>query len=242
MARDEFQGQEGGGGITDFTFTVTDAYFASDPKYAEAGGGDVVFLHLLGTSDVEGRETMGADDFHPSFSLAEHWTTVDGGKTVTSSKSGNPRLGKYYGKFCTRVIDLTEHVANTDQDPLAGANTPRSAATWIGTKWFFENETFDYGNIGKFDHLMPTQFLGIERAGAAPAAAPQAAPAAAQAPAAPPAGGESLRDKVIALAHSAPTYQVFQKTALAVDGVINDSQLLEDIANETSGIWAQVQS
>ena len=96
MARQDFEGQESQGGIRDFEFTVTDAYFASSEKYNEAVGGDadILFLHLLGTTDLEAFPTLGATDFHPSYKVGGDWTTVDGGKTVTySGRSKKPKMG-----------------------------------------------------------------------------------------------------------------------------------------------------
>ena len=242
MARDDFEGQSGGGGLSDFTFEVTDAYFGNSPALdeiaSEREGHDVtiMLLHLIGKTDDDNQPILDHDGFHPSYQLTEDWVTSDGGKSVTYEGSrAKPRLGKKYGAFVDRVLEITAELAESspDEDPLGGDANPKIAATWIGTKWYMEDEPYNWdfeGRKGTSSKLMPTKFLGRFDVDAA------ATPAAAAAPAA---DNGTLRASVEALAKSTGDYASFQTAALSLPNITDDTALLAEIANP-DGIYATV--
>lgn len=242
MARDDFQGQSGGGGGS-YTFTVTDAYFgesdqlnAAIAEQAEKEGTEAfqpLLLHWIGTTSRESQPIMDHDGFHPTWKLASSWETQDGGKTVQYvGAKANPRLGSWYGRMIDEVLVLTEDIAETDEDPLGGEADPKVAATWIGTSWLLEDKEYEWGAdspVPKSTHLMPTEYLGK---GQVPTATPVAT-------AAPAAAANGLRAQVEALAKSLPDYATFQTAALAIPGITEDTVLLTEIATP-EGIYAKV--
>lgn len=234
LARDDFAGQSGGGGVNNFTFTVTDAWFGKSDRFSEKTGLDTIFCHWVGTTDLEDErfQTLDQDGFHPSFNLGEDWVPSADGKTVKyDGPSRKPRLGKWYGRLSDAVVELTDHVANTDQDPLAGSNHPSDATIWIGTQWYMEEIERDFGQMGKASHLMPTKYLGKVAVSASPTPADGTSPVAAS-PSTNGAGSDP-RSTVELLAKSAATYAEFQSLALQVPGVTSDPALIADIADES---------
>ncbi len=243
MARDDFKGQSGGGGLDDFTFEITDAYFGESAALTEKAGRAIMLIHLIGKTDDEAQPILDHDGFHPSYALADGWITTDGGKTVTydgTSKKPNPRLGAKYGAFLDSAYEITENIAESDEDPFGGAADPHVAETWIGTKWHFVEEMYSYdftndagerikGSKGK---LVPDQYLGRFQVGATPSAATSTTSASS-------AVDNGLRPAVEALAKSSEDYPTFQKAALALPGISDDPVLLTEVARE-DGIYATV--
>lgn len=232
MARADFEGQAGGSRIDDFDFTVTDAWFGESEALNEASGQNILMLHLVGTTDLEDRPVLEAEGFHPSFKLKEGWEARNGGKSVEYVGTGKSNFGTWYGRFCDAALTLTQSVANTDQDPLNGDNHPTVAATWIGSKWHMNEQSFDFGSLGSHDHLMPSAFLGmVGAASATPVAGVTAANGA----------GGDLRSQIEALAKASGSYAEFQTQALSTPGVSSDAALLMDIADE-SKLYARANS
>ena len=244
MGRDAFQDQSGGGGLDNFVFEITDAYFgiseALNEKASERAGHDVsiMLLHLVGKTDDENQPVLEHDGFHPSFALADDWETHDSGKTATyTGTKANPRLGSKYGGFVDRVLEITTDIAETPEDPLGGAADPKVAATWVGTKWQFVSESYSYDFVdptgqrvvGKKDKLVPAQYLGRFEVEASPATAETATPS--------PTSNSTLRDQVVALAKASDTYKAFQSAALNLDNISDEPDLLMEIARE-DGIYA----
>lgn len=240
MAREDFQGQTGGGGIVDFDFVVTDAWFGTSEAFEKAvPGANQIFMHWVGKTDIEDRPVLDEAGFHPSWKLGPDWEVVDGGKSVKYVGSGKPRFGKSYGRLCDEVIDITENIADTPEDPLGGDNHPRHAATWIGTKWHVDEKHYEFGSGMTSDELQPTAYLGREDI-TNPTATPSAAPTAAGPAPSNGAPGE-LVSQVENLARSLNDYQAFQSAALQIPGVAAHSDLVTDIANP-DGLFARVNS
>lgn len=245
MAREDFEGQGGTGGIfAAYEFEVTDAKFEVVPDYMD---GTTLFLHWVGRSSVDGYEVMTMDGYHPSFALGKDWITVDGGKTIQyQGKSRKPQYGKRYGMLVNKVADITEDVT---PDPLDRID-PKTAASWIGSKWLIERYDHDFkGQIGEVEIELPTQFLGFvdasaqaqpqaAQAAAAPPPQPQAAAAPQEAPAPASNGGGDLRSTVVALAQSAGDFESFRTQALAIPGVTSDPALVQEVLDQTNGIFA----
>lgn len=232
MARKDFEGQESSGGFTDFEFEVTDAYFAESEAYNQKiGGSGGLMLHLLGRTNLPEAPIFEIDGFHPSYTLSADWQTLDGGKTITHPKGEKAKLGKNYGRFCQRVVEITEDIADTPQDPLAQAD-PRSAAIWLGTKWFLEDEEFGSGQY-KTRKLMPTKYLGKVAGVVAGASSAGVATT--------PTSPSGLREQVTQLASVSATFPEFQAKLLSIPGITEDVSLLEEALNP-AGIFATVKS
>lgn len=226
MARSDLQGQTGGGGIVDFDITVTDAWFGFSEALNQAAGEEILLLHWTGTTNLESHPVLDETGYHPSWKLSNKWEAADGGKSARFVGSGKEAFGKAYGRLCEQAFNLTEGVADTDQDPFVGANHPRDASVWIGTKWHMDEVEFEFGgSIGTVRELQPVAYLG--KADGAPSA-----PAAAAA--APAASNGDLRATVENLARSMDSYPDFQKAALALPGVAADGTLVMDIANQAA--------
>lgn len=261
MAREDFEGQEGRGGLDDFRFTITGAWFAQSPEYAEkAQGSNPFFLHLIGTTDNEAQPVLEKDGFHPSYSMSEQWESIDNGATITHPQQGRgktPKLGKAYGRFTTALWNATQ---TTTPDPLADPFSPHVAASYVGCVLQMEEVTNDWGGtIGKRSEYQPSGWHGKTGSVAPPvvAAPVVAAPVAtaptlvapsdpaasipppATPPATPPVAADGLRPTIVAIATSAATYQEFQSAALAVPGVLQDTELVKAIADQGAGIWTE---
>lgn len=242
MAFDDFAGQETGGGITDFTITVTNAFFAVDEKYSETVGSDVWFLNWEGTTDVEGHEVMDRDGFHLKWALLPDWLSTDGGLTV-KSQSGKDKLGKAVARMMISATAAVEAAGLKDSpdNPFADPSDPKIASSWVGSVWFIEEVVKDFNNGMVARDLLPTKYLGQAVAGVAPApvAATPAAPApvAAVAPVAPVA---DLRAQVVALASSIGDHSAFVTAAMGLSGVAADPALVGEIV-APDGLWADAQ-
>ncbi len=240
MARSDAEGQIGGGGYNNFEFTVTAAWFGISEAFAAKvkGGDQVIMLHWVGDTTLDGVPTFEADGFHPSYMLNEDWEATDGGKAIRWV--GNPgtaersrKTGKWYGRMLSELLANDEISALPEgQHFLDGPEGMQlQAATWVGTKWFMEDKFYEFSkgnpNMSDATHLMPTKFLG-KVAVTAPAVAP-AAPAAAPAPVA---DNSALRAQAIALAATLDDYKLWQTTVLGLPGVAQDQALVLEIAND----------
>ena len=246
MSYDEFAEQESGGGITDFQFTVTNAFFAIDEKYSAASGADTHFLHWEGTSDVEGHEVMDRDGFHPKWALDPDWMTMDGGKTV-KSQSGKAKLGKAAGRMMGAAANavLEAGLKDSPDNPLNGPpGMSRIAETWVGTTWFISEVTKDFNNGMVANDDLPIRYIGKGVAvAAAPAPADTAPVAAAPVAAVPDApAAPDARAQVVALAGSIGDHAAFVTSAMGLPGVASDAVLVAEIvAPGPEGLWGQAQ-
>lgn len=255
MAREDFETE--GGLVDDYTITVTDAYYAAPPDYAD---GTKLFLHWVGTTDVESQPIMDRDGYHPSWKCGDGWESIDGGKTaVHPIKSAGGKTAKFHpnsaaGELVTRMVAITsddEGNPTYSPDPLV-AISPTDATTFVGTSWKMMNEERVF-TIGGVDHrttwVFPYEYLsgpGAATAEPAPAPAP-AEPAAEPVPAAEPAAAPAspasdkvLQIKLLAAAKKAGDHAEFMEAALAIEGVTEDEEILGQIIDETeSGLYAQ---
>jgi hypothetical protein len=223
MARKDFEGQSPTGGITDFEFEVTDAFFAEpDPRYLEklepgVAAGPV--LHLVGRSNYPGHEVLDIDGFHPSYNIAPGWEIVDGGKGLQNADPNAKSMGKAYGRFIEAAFKVTEDIADTDADPFKEGH-PSKAETWIGTKWFLVDTEKTFGKGFKSRDLLPTKYLGKVAGGSTPATV---------------AGSSSipsgLRAQVDAALAASATFPEFQSKLLAISGITQDPALLQEALN-----------
>lgn len=224
MARKDFE--EKSGGITDFEFEITDAFFAeADPRYVEkleAGVAAGPVLHLVGRSNYPGHEVLDTDGFHPSYNIAAGWEVTDGGKAIINADPKAKAVGKAYKRFIDAALAATESVADTDQDPfLSGDKT--QASMWIGTKWFLvDTETTYKGRDFKSRDLLPTKYLGKVAEGSVVASSTAGSSSTT------PSG---LRAQVDSALASSATFPEFQTKLLAISGITQDPALLQEALN-----------
>ncbi len=256
MARESLAGQVGGGGWTNFEFTITNAWFGGSEAFAAKvkGGEDAIFCHWIGTTTLEGVETMEEDGFHPSFMVGDDYEVADGGKSLRYV--GNPatpvsarQFKKWYGRMTTELSNNEALQALPEgQHPFDNVD-PDVAAAWIGTKWFMVDKTYEWGQ-GRDDsnHLMPTEYLG--RVAVAPVGPPTAAPTAttpppaAAAPPAPVATAEQngLRDQAKQLAVGEADHSIWQSAALALPGVASDATIFAEIADPEHKLYEEARA
>lgn len=246
MSREEFQGEEYGGLIEEYTFEVTDSYYATVPTYdlKSARGGHMLFLHWLGKTDVGAMPLMDAAGYHPSFKCGhpkgDDWVSLDSGKTATHP---NPDVVHFdsrtdMGKLNERLLKITEHLEGKPDDPLANMD-PRNAAEFIGFVFKMKREEFSFqsGNDTiKYSLDLPVEFLG--KGTGLPSGSTVSTAAPAPTPQTPAAASTGARAAVEALAKAAADYATFQRQALQVAGVTDDQVLLTEVLDETGGIYA----
>ena len=225
MARQDFEGQSPTGGITNFEFEITDAYFAEpDPRYLEkldpgVAAGPV--LHLVGKTDYPGHEVLDDQGFHPSYNIAPGWEIVDGGKGLQNADPNAKAMGKAYGRFIDAAFKATEDIADTDADPFKSGH-PTKAATWIGTKWFMVDTEKTYNKGFKSRDLLPTKYLGRVAGGGTSSASGAGSSSSST---------SGLRAQVDAALQSSATFPEFQTKLLAISGITQDPQLLQEALN-----------
>lgn len=247
MSRDSLRDQVSSGGLSGFRMFVQRATFAVDPQYSEKTGSDTVFLHWEGPTDLDEHPMMTVDGFHPKWAMDPDFATVDG-KTIQSQSGKKQKVGKAYGRMCDAAVKATAQFEGRPDDPLANTDAT-FAESWQGHTWILENVEFDWGGeIGKRTELHPVTYVGPgdqTKAAVAAAAPPVAAPpvVAPSAPAAPPVApaGDPLVDQVRAIAQSAPDFNSFKASALALPGVTDRTDLLVAISDATK-LWAEVRA
>ena len=229
MGREAFTTESGG--LDDYVFTVTDAYFAVVPGYRD---GTDWFLHWVGTTDSEGQPIMDRDGYHPSWRLGDGWESVDGGKTVKhpiETKQFNSQGPM--GELTDRIAVITD---GADPDPLFGdAIDPRYSEWYVGMSFRIVQEDRTYNIDGverKSRRPLPTEYLGMGEV---------AAPAAVESVVTEIDKATEARLKV--LAKNSATFAEFEKGALDIDGVVDDSALLELVIDDgASGFYAKAQA
>lgn len=227
------------GRMTDYEFTVTDAYFATVPGYRD---GTDWFLHWVGTTDSESQPIMDRDGYHPSWRLGDGWESIDGGKTVTHPTKSHFNRQAPAGELIDALADITSDDEGNpvDPDPLEGAD-PVGSEWYIGMKFKMGEKVHTYnidGQERKVERAIPAEYLGKGDV-AAPAAAPAAEAAAA------PAGASAkvAKAKLTALAKKSGSFADFEEAALSIDGVVDDGDLLENVLDESdSGFYATARS
>lgn len=242
MSLEEFADQESGGGIDNYTFTVTNSYFAVDEKYSAKVGSDTFFLVWEGTSDVEGHEVMDRDGFHPKWALDPDWMSIDGGKTV-KSQSGKDKLGKAAGRMMGAAANsvLEAGMGDSPDNPFADPSDPKIAASWVGTVWFITEVVKEFSNGMTARDQLPVKYLGKVGADAAAPVAPVAPVAAVPAAASATVPAADARAQVMVLAASIDNHAAFVTAAMGIPDVASDGVLVGEIV-APDGIWAAAQA
>ena len=213
MSRADWLPEESAGRIRAIKgFAIKQAYFATDPVYAD---GSVYLLHWIGV-DGEGN-AYAPEGFHPSWPSPRGFTSMDGGKTIQHPEGFKLRNNGLLGRLAKAIFEITE---GATPDPLTSFS-PLQASGYVGMAFDLEEVAIDYGKeVGVKTRLMPTAFLGagggtVEDAG-------------------------TTRKKVENLAKAAATFEEFRAGALAIPGVSSDSTLVTQVIDQASGIWSQV--
>lgn len=236
MAREDFTTESGR--LTDYEFTVTDAYFGVVPGYRD---GTDWFLHFVGTTNSEAQPIMDREGYHPSWRLGDDWESIDSGKTVSHPTKKKFHTATPMGEFIDALAMITaddDGNAAFDPDPLAGDFSPFVCEGYIGMRFLMgevEHVSTFGGEKRKYTRTIPSEFLGM-----ADVAAPAAAPAAVE-PSAP--SDKALAAKLKIAAKKAPDFAAFEAAALAIEGVVEDDNLLESVLDESpSGFYASAKA
>lgn len=236
MGREGMQGS--GGSYDDFALTITKAYFGPVDVY---DGGESLWLHFEGTTNgtLEALPVMTAETFHPTWKCGAGWMTVDGGATARhDTRKSFHNNSSIISDLVNPAMDL---VPTGPDDPFDDASS-LDASIWVGHTFHFKSVVRKFkieGEEFESERLVPSQWLGKGDSAAAPAPAAASVPAASGS-----ANGDSklLLAKLKVLAKKASNFDDFQAEALEVPGVADDDSILEQVLDESSGIWASAQS
>lgn len=231
MSREEFDTESGL--ISDYVGEVIDAWFAVDDKFGNTQ------LYLKQTTDQPS-----VPEITERFSVGGAWRSFDGGVTIENAE--NPDKTKIhessrYGQLIRRVMDDLPQEAG---DTIAARGNPRTAATWIGTRWRWGQVAKDYtmkqddGTVtkGTSKYNMPVEFLGMAGEGAAPSS-PTASTATSTL------DGLGLSDEMVAslreVRAASATHGEFVDKAVGLTGVLGNDTLVKAIADE-SQLWKEL--
>jgi hypothetical protein len=246
--------KEGESGLIDnFEFSITKSWFATNEKYQN---GTALLLHWEGTTDQL--------DFpiqNVWYSFGSGWVSKDGGESIVH-ESGNPdkffQKNSQYNKIiqrCTGEFGLKELFEERGADPF-------HADMWVGLKFLMvseEQEKIRDKETGEDKtprpKLFPAAYLGLveetpkgKKAAAPKAAAKETGPekiARLKAEKAAKEAGDSgdgevtLRDQVKAILLAEDDFEVAQTAALALDGVMDDDDLVMELMDE-EGLFTAV--
>lgn len=255
--RSTWDAQFGTGLRSEYDFTIYSATFGTDLSYMNGQ----TFLLILSGVDEDGTEST------EMLSLGEGWESRDGGFTVVHERKAIINKQSVYGKWCAFAADAMDNVGNKylyDKSPTEAAIW--NDTIWHMEEREV-GEAFTDRKTGKEvaarTRLMPVAFLGFAKdAKDSPVAGSQAAPpasvadrraelaarasAASQVAAAPPTNGTSPSspsadptiDQLAALARD-NDLQTFLSLALAMDQVVTDERLAEQVIDSgPSGFYA----
>ena len=110
MSREDWLIEDSAGLITSIKgFQVREAYFATDPNYADG----VYMLHWFGVDD-EGTE-YSAEGFHPSWPAPNGYVSVDAGKSIRHPEGYKLRNNGWLGRMAKITMEITDGIT---PDPL----------------------------------------------------------------------------------------------------------------------------
>lgn len=240
--------------LDNYDFEVTDAYFATDPRYQ---GGETWLLHWEGQATTEEGNVQ---DHTLIIGLGQGWTSEDGGKTVVHEK-GKEKFNQSsrYGRVIARCSkpEADNYLGDDCRRVLVSRGTPREAAIWNGLKFHIDRETIKFGKgLDDREWELPTAFIGVAGVagkGARPAsAATPTATTTSTATASPPATASAstsngatttASDKVLKarlkkLARESADHSEFFDKATDIPGVMDDEEILAMISDE-DGLFAE---
>ena len=226
-------------GLTEnYVLTVEDAYFTTDARY---NSGESLLLKWKGHAvDADSGEPVlfGRDEdeeeVEVSFPVGKNWDTNDGGKTAESSAgrgkfNQNSRYGKVINRSLAKKGDGGFDIGHILQD----RGRPQQADVWKGLKFLMKYEETNYGgDIGVKSALMPVKFMG-EADGAAGGSSATPAATGETTGAAASSSNKALVARLTKLAKESESHSAFVDKALDIEGVADDSDLLESVVEET---------
>lgn len=229
--------------IENYILTVEDAWFTTDARY---NNGESLLLKWKGSAvDADTGEALkfgkdeDEDEVEVSFPVGKNWDTNDGGKTaVNEGGKGKFNKNSAYGKIIDRALASKKDGGFDIGHILQDRGRPQQADVWKGLKFLMKYEETNYGGeIGIKSRLMPVKFEGEADAGVAGSSATST-----------PVGetssdssSKALEARLKVLAKNSESHSAFVDKALEVDGVADDSTLLERVVDET-GIYAEARA
>lgn len=224
----------------DFELVIERSYFGTDARYQ---GGERLLLIWEGTSpDPE----IGEQNCW--FGCGAGWATNDQ-KIAFHERRKKAQFNQNtpYRRMINKVINMKDENGQyvyapdrpcrgheevmrilTERDSENGA---KNAEVWLGMKFRMKRERVDYGpGIEPRDVLLPVEFLGLATQGAAPAASIGKTETATV--------NKVLQAKLIGLARKSENHDEFQEAAVEIEGVVEDSDLLNDVM-DSDGFYAR---
>lgn len=123
--------QTDSGLFSDYTGTVTDAWFQTDPN---VGDGKVFQLYLeMGDLDVPAPDGKG--EWIERFSCGPDWMSNDGGKTVSHPSKNLFNKNSQVGRLVDRLVELA------DVEQLGTRGSEKSGGTYLGMRMHMEGVT-----------------------------------------------------------------------------------------------------
>lgn len=225
-------------GLTEnFVLTVEESWFATDARY---NNGETLLLNWKGTAvdaDTGEQVLFGKDEDETEFEYripcGKGWVSNDGGKTADheSGRAKGFNKSSIYGRIIDRALAKDGLNIGHILQSRGGNLGPRDASVWTGLKFVMKYEEISFGaGLEARSRLMPVSFVG-EADGAAGGSSTTPAATTEQ-------GGTTPANTVLvtrlrALAKSASNHSEFVDKALEIDGVADDSALLESVVDET---------
>jgi len=200
---------------------IASAKFGTKDEYAQAvaatgsEGGKMIIFDL---EDKDG-ELVGS----PGYSIGSGWIVDDDGQSISHPKRTNVVTSSVYGQLMNRVVKDLEV-------DMVSRGLPTEAKSWVGLGFHWMQQ--EHATVGgtPASQLMPVEYIGERKAGAAPAAtaAAKATPA-----------SQSTADKALALLARTNELEAFQEKALSLPSVASNDELMAQVLDSgDEGYWA----
>lgn len=177
-----------GGFITDYIGTITDSYFATDPKYNEGNTLQLCWKTTVDNldelaeerdMDPETTEGIRANGFTQKYSCGPKWVTEDGGQTAEHPRGPSKMFHatSQVGRIIDSALGSLEHYGDAAKDVegnqvkvtldglfdvLKERGNPKQANIWLGLKFRFQEVAFDYGKGRNGEPMVSKRAMPVE--------------------------------------------------------------------------------
>ncbi len=203
---------------------IRNAKFGTKDEYAQAvaaTGAEGAIMMIFDLEDDKG-EIVGSQ----GYSIGSGWIPSDDGMEISHPKRRNVVGSSMYGQLQNRVAKELK----VDMD---ARGLPTEAKSWEGLGFHWLMQEHDTVGGEKKSGLMPVEFLGEKKAGAAPTkVATKTAPAT-----------EGTAEKALAVLARTNDVKAFQERALSMPSVAANDELMAQVLDEgPEGFWATHQA
>lgn len=209
--------------INDVDAWIKNARFGKLDEYAQtvaasgSEGGQMFIIDLVN----EASEIIGSQ----GYSIGTGWEVSDDGMSIAHPKRKNVVGSSLYGQLQNRVVrDL--------KVDMEARGLPTEAKSWDGLGFHWKQQEHDTVGGKPATSVMPVEYLGEKKAGAAAVAKVAPAPTA-----------ESTTEKALGVFARTLDVKAFQEKALTMESVAADDELMAKVLDEGSdGFWATHQT